>query len=350
MMQQIRGNLGKYFVGGIISIIAAVFIFEGAVSNRSTRGLHEGAVAGTVNGEPISISEYNRALERKMEMMKGILGDKITDEQLKMFRIRETAFQELVQRKLMVQQAEKAGIQPSDEEIRQEIMKLDAFKKDGKFDPMLYKQLLQANNLQSAAFEKNIRDQLSTDAWSKNLMAQVKVSRAEVKEEFMLTQEQRSIKLVSIMAEVPKAGDLSPKEAADKVATMLKKDKSSDAAVNAILKPYNVQVREIPNLNKGAGYVPGLGDDADIWTAIFADASLMKAAKVFHSGTRINVILVTDAKKADPAKFDKEEQKLSAQVREKKSREIMNNLMKSLMDTAKIDPNPSVIGAEQSEG
>lgn len=348
MMNQMRGKIGAYLVGGIISLIALVFIFEGAISNRATRGLHDSAVAGTVNGDVISLGEFNRALEQKLEFMKGILGGNISEDQIKMFRVRETAFQELVQARLKVQQAEKAGIQPSDEEIRSEIMKIEAFKKDGKFDPMRYKQILQANNLQSGMFEKNIRDQLAADAWMKNIMAQVKVSQLEVKEEFLLNNDTRTVKIVSLLADAPKAGDLNPKEAADKAAAMLKKDKASDAAVNALLKPYNVTVREVPNLNKGAGYIPGVGEDPAVWNAVFGSDELTKQAKVFASGGRLNVVLVTDAKRPNESAFAKEALKLSAQVREKKSRELLNTVMKQLMEQAKIDPNPSVVMGDAS--
>ena len=81
------------------------FIFYGVFSPKSTRGLHEGAVAGTVNGEPISIAEFNRELNRRMEFFKNLAGGQFSEEQLKAFRVREGVFQELVNRRLLVQEA-----------------------------------------------------------------------------------------------------------------------------------------------------------------------------------------------------------------------------------------------------
>ncbi len=63
MLSWIRVKFGTVVIGGIITFIAFVFVFYGVFSPKSTRGLHEGSVAGTVNGDPISISDFNRELK-----------------------------------------------------------------------------------------------------------------------------------------------------------------------------------------------------------------------------------------------------------------------------------------------
>ena len=350
MMRQFRGQIGTYIIGGVIGFIAIVFVLEGALTNKATRGLHDSAVAGTVNGDPITLGEFSRALERRTEYIKGMMGGKITEEQMKMFRIREGTFQELVQQKLMLQSAQKAGVVPADEEVRQEVMKIDAFKKDGKFDPIQYKRVLEANNYDPSRFEKSIRDQLSVDAYSKNIMAQVRVSEAEIKEEFLGEKETRSLKLVTLLSDAPKSGELTPKEAAKKVVEMLKADKKSDEAVNALLKPFNAQVREIPNITKASGYLPGLSEDTQVFTEAFQNPSpLMGHAKTFESAGHIYVALVTDAKMPNLADFDKERSKYSAEVREKKQRAIMSTLMKQLTDKASIDTNVEVVSGGSAD-
>ena len=102
MLNWIREKFGRAVIGGIITFIAFVSVFYGVFSPKATRGLHEGAVAGTVNGDPISIADFNRELNRRMEFFKNLGGGKLSDEQLKSFRIREGVFQELANRKLMI--------------------------------------------------------------------------------------------------------------------------------------------------------------------------------------------------------------------------------------------------------
>ena len=142
MIGQMRGKVGGWIITVIIGFIALVFAFEGVFGPKATRGLHDGAVAGTVNGEPISIGDYNKALERKLEFLKGMMGGKVSEEQMKMFRVRESVFQELTQQKLMAQAALASGRRPSDEAIRKEIVGMTYFQKDGKFDPGQYRATL----------------------------------------------------------------------------------------------------------------------------------------------------------------------------------------------------------------
>src|SRR3982751_2131010 len=105
MLSWIRGKFGPFLAGGIIAFIAFVFIVSGVFSPKSTRGLHEGSVAGTVNGDPISLADFNRSLNQRIEFFKNMGGTKITEEQLKGFQIRQSVFQDLVIRKLMIQEA-----------------------------------------------------------------------------------------------------------------------------------------------------------------------------------------------------------------------------------------------------
>jgi hypothetical protein len=56
MLTWIREKFGKTIIGLIIGLLALVFVFYGVFSPKATRGIHEGAVAGTVNGDPISIT------------------------------------------------------------------------------------------------------------------------------------------------------------------------------------------------------------------------------------------------------------------------------------------------------
>ena len=348
MIGQMRGKVGGWIITGIIGFIALVFAFEG------TRGLHEGSVAGTVNGEPISIGDYNKALERKMEFLKGMMGGKISEEQLKMFRVREGVFQELAQQKLMAQAALSSGRRPSDEAVRQEIVGMTYFQKDGKFDPAQYRATLQANNYSTATFEKMIREQLAVEDWSKSFGNQVRVSDAEAKEEYVQSKNLRSFKLVSIPASAPaakggkddKIPNLTPKAAAEKVAGMLKADKKSDDAVNAFLKPFGVTVRDNPDVSEAAGFVPGAQDHPELTKDLYRDNGLtVGKAKIYESPSRISVVLLTGVKKPDLAKFEADKKETQLEIKSRKERDLMNEVIKKLTEKASIDTNPAVVSA-----
>jgi hypothetical protein len=358
MIGQMRGKVGGWVITIVIGFIAVVFALEGVFSPKSTRGLHEGSVAGTVNGEPISITDFNKAYERKLEFLKGMMGGKITDEQIKMFRVREGVFQELAQQKLMAQAAFSSGRDPSDEAIRQEIQKMSYFQKDGKFDPAQYRGVLQANNYSPSMFEKMIRDQLAVQNWTESFGNEIRVSDAEVKEEYLLSKNIRSYKIVSIPASAPsaktgkdgKGPTLTPKAAAEKVATLLKADKKSDAAVNAFLKPFGVTVRDNPGVPESAGFIPGGQDHPELAKDLFGANGLpVGKTKVYESPTRISVVLVTEIKKPDLSKYESAKKDTEIAIKSRKEQALMNAVLKKLMEKAKIDKNPAVVnGSEEA--
>lgn len=346
MIGSMRGKVGGWIITGIIGFIALVFAFEGVFGPKATRGLHEGAVAGTVNGEPITIGDYNKALERKLEFLKGMMGGKISDEQMKMFRVREMVFQELTQQKLMAQAALSSGRQPSDEAVRQEIVRLPYFQKDGKFDPAQYRATLQANNYSTATFEKMIREQLAVQDWTKSLGNQIRVSEAEVKEEFLHAKNARSFKLVSIPTSAPAASGVTPKAAAEKVAALLKADKKSDDVANAVLKPFGVTVRDNPDVPESSGFVPGAQDHPELTKDLYGENGLsVGKAKIYESPTRISVVLLTGVKKPDLAKFEVEKRDTQLEIKSRKERELMNDVLKRLTEKASIVSNPAVVSA-----
>ena len=203
-MQWIREKFGIVIIGSIIAFIAFVFVFYGVFSPKATRGLHEGAVAGTVNDDAITISDFNRELNRRVEFFKNIAGGKITEEQLKSFRIRESVFQELANRKLMIQEAWKIGIVASEEEVKEKIKEIPAFQKSGKFDVVTYKQVLEANQHSPGSFERLVREDASLQQWESYFKDRIRVSEDEIRREFLMNEDKRNIKYVLLTPESAK--------------------------------------------------------------------------------------------------------------------------------------------------
>jgi hypothetical protein len=405
MLSWIREKFGTAVIGGIISFIAFVFVFYGVFSPKSTRGLHEGAVAGTVNGDAITISEFNRELNRRMEFFKNMAGGKLTDEQLKSFRIREGVFQELANRKLMSQEAEHLGLIASDEEVKEKIQEIPAFQKDGKFDVATYRQVLEANQYTPSGFEKMMRDDVSLQQWEKYFRDRVRVSQEEIKREFVVGQDKRNIKYVLLSSENMKdslkiddadvqkfladtakvnlaklkfdqgkdttykgqkfdavkgsiARNILASEKtdelqkmnlklADQVAALMNSEKASDAKVNALLKPYSVQVKTTGLINRQSAYLPGIGEAKDLMADAFsAKSPIQEKPKKYELAGRVVVAVVTEAEKPDLAKLETERPALFQQIAMKKSRELYQEWMKKLTQKAKIDPNPAVVGAD----
>lgn len=408
----IREKFGTFVVGGIIGLLALAFTISGVFYPKATRGMHEGAVAGTVNGDPISLQEFQRSYNQRLEFFRQMAGGKMSDDQLRQFHLKGAVFQDLVRHKLMVQEAYKNGLTASDEEVKEEIQKIPSFQQDGKFDLVKYKELLQANGYSPGGFERTVREDLSAQRWQPYFQRRVRVSDEEAKQDFMLTRDKRNIKFVLLTNENGKKGvEISAEdvkkfladpakvnlaksqfetrkdtqykgktfdqvkgdiardvlaeskmpeiqkvngEVADHVLSMLKVDKASDAAVNAYLKKYGAEVRSSGLMNMENPYLPGVGEAKELMTDAFADPSPIDPAqggkaKKYTSGAWTLVALVQEAQKPDLAKFDSERDAILHQIAEKKERTLFDSWLKGVAEKAKIEPNAAVISDADSE-
>ena len=412
MLEWIREKFGRVVISIIIGFIACVFVFYGVFSPRATRGLHAGAVAGMVNGDAISISEFNRSLSQRLEFFKSMGGGKITDEQMKQFHVREGVFNELVSRKLMSQEAHRMGLLPSDEEVREKIMEMDVFKKEGQFDVVKYRQLLEANRYSPGSFENLMRNDISLQNFEEFLKNRVRVSETEMKREFLLTNDKRDIKYVLFTLESgrkalaglesekdPKTASkttpkmppkitpkISPKitddeirknneKLADQALALLKlddktKEKSkkdsktdkketknkADLALNQLLKPYGLEVKATGLVTNSSRYLSGVGEVPVLFADAFdqkngLDPRLGGKAKKYVIPAGILVALVNQSEKPDLTKLGSEKEELIKKLTSRKAQELNLSVIKQLNTKAKIERNPQIVdGKEDPSG
>jgi hypothetical protein len=362
MLSWMREKFGPIIIGLIIGLIAFVFVFYGVFSPKATKGLHEGAVAGKVNGDSISIQEFNRELGRRVEYLKNMTGGKLTDDQLKAFRLKSMVFDELVSRKLLSQAALKSGLVASDEEIKTRIQEMPVFQKDGKFDTLLYKQVLEANNYNPAAFERIMREDLSLQLWNKYFRDRVKISDEELKREYLANNDKRNIKFVLLTTDIDKkpappekAGEISKanEKIIDQILPLLAAGKTNDAKINALLKSNGVEVKTTGLVSRANTNLPGIGEARELT----ADAFMAKSpidltqggkAKKYNSGNWWMAAVVIENQSPDLAKLDAEREQLLGQLSMKKERDMYEAFMKKLSDKAKIEKNSSVVNDDSA--
>lgn len=403
MLSWIREKFGTVVIGGIITFIGFVFVFYGVFSPKSTRGLHEGAVAGTVNGDSISIGEFNREYNRRLEFFKNMMGGKVNEDQLKGFHVREMVFRELVQRKLLVQQADKDNLEASDDQVKDMIREIPAFQKDGKFDVLTYKEVLANNQQTPEGFERLVREDASASSWNQYFVRRAFVSDEEARLQFIANEDKRKIKYVLLTTEagrktihvddaaikayladtaklnvaksrydVAKDGPYKGKtfdavketivreilagekldeiqKANDRLASevmgAMTADKTSDTKVNAMLKSVGVEVKSTDWVTRQNPYIQGIGDAAAILKDAFAKTPA-KTPKKYATAAGTVVAVVIDSQSPDMAQFQGKMNQLKEQIASSKARELMQAWIQEVSKKAKIEPNPAVVSSE----
>lgn len=405
MIGIMRKRLGPLTIGLVMGAIALVFIFYGVFAPRN-QGV-AGPLAGSVNGEAITMSDFNRMLEQRMAIYRHMNMDPSA---LNQMGLRPMIFDSLVRQKLLVQEAKKMGLDPSDEAVRDEIIQVQAFQENGVFSKSKYKDILERNGLTPAAYERMVKEDLIQKGWFQYFEELVPVSDVEVHQDYSISEEKRVVQYILLSKEVGKkkltissndiqkavddpvkqniikgryeagkdtlykgmkyeqARDLiaqellrnekndevmgTLREIANKTLAQLKATHYSEGSMNAWLKPYESSVKKSASLTFGETYVPGIGDVKELTQEIFLPASPLNPKKGGHAkayDTARGVVVAWTADEQGPKLEDLNDKKLretKAKVGFMKQRRFFEAWFKKIRDNAKVLENKEVTRPE----
>ncbi len=195
MLQAIRKRQ-KFLLTVFITLISIVFIFWGFYGDFG-RSLAPTEVA-SVNGKKITVQEFQNSYQNTLRMYQNILKDKFTQDLENQFNLKQVTLNELIDQRLVVSGAEKLELKTTDAEVRDQLVQLPYFQKEGKFDKDLYLSLLKANRITPQEFENNIRTDLLQRKVITLLRSQVKVSPDEVFKDYVLKNDKVNIQFIEI--------------------------------------------------------------------------------------------------------------------------------------------------------
>ncbi|MBY0518411.1 MAG: SurA N-terminal domain-containing protein [Bacteriovoracaceae bacterium] len=141
------------FLLSLVFILIIVSFLFGNYDNFSSASPQDVA---TVEGLPISPREYQMRLSQQVEFFNQMMGGNITPQQIQQMGIKETVLGQLIQGKLLLSYGLKNGLSLSESELKEDIKKLPYFQREGKFDVVLYRNLLASNQYTPTQFEEMI--------------------------------------------------------------------------------------------------------------------------------------------------------------------------------------------------
>jgi peptidyl-prolyl cis-trans isomerase D len=202
MIQKLKKQLasGRLSLKSIVAVIlfgliALVFVFFGMPTENS--GMP--GMAARVNNSFVSAADFNSEMSR-MEQMYGFLLQQGGAEQRRF--VERQALDRLVMGELSSQVAEREGIVSPDQEVVDIITKeIPAFQVEGRFQREAYTQVLAANNLNPAGFEKRIRKDQSAQRARRLIEAAAAPSRLEVEKAKKLSSTQLNVEFARVSRE-----------------------------------------------------------------------------------------------------------------------------------------------------
>ena len=178
MLSLMRKYATSWLIKILLGTIVFVFVLWGVGSFRSKR---EGRVA-VVNGETISLEEYKMAYNAILDRMRQQFGNSLNDELIKMFQVKQQALNQIIEKRLLLREAERLNLRVTDAEIARSITRFGAFQINGNFDQKRYQNVLSLNRMTPEGFEALQKETLVIDKLRGFIEASVSISDAEAEE------------------------------------------------------------------------------------------------------------------------------------------------------------------------
>jgi peptidyl-prolyl cis-trans isomerase D len=163
----------KWIMWAIVILVTVTFMFFGIYPSSVS-----GRTVAKVDGYVISADDLNRVYRNMEENYRQIMKDQFNQDFAKLLRTQ--ALRELVQNRLLVQEADRVGLRVTDEELQSYIMQIPAFLVRGKFDKRVYEGALRNINMTPALFEANQREYLLRQKLERLVEDGVAVTDAEL--------------------------------------------------------------------------------------------------------------------------------------------------------------------------
>lgn len=197
MLESIRTNAQSFGVKVAFGIIILVFVFWG-VGNFNDRDYSN--VVAVVNGQPILAQEFERAYRNAEEYLLRT-NPGLTREQLIKQHLGRQVLNDLIRQTLVLQEAQRAGMEVTPLELRLAVGKIRAFQDEsGHFDPAAYTRVLEAQRKSPAQYEQELADQLLADKVFALVTAPAWVDPDEARHRYDFLRERRSVDYIFVPA------------------------------------------------------------------------------------------------------------------------------------------------------
>ncbi|MEM7482961.1 MAG: SurA N-terminal domain-containing protein [Acidobacteriota bacterium] len=202
MLKVFRDNL-KY-LSWVLWIVVAVFILFVFVDYGSAGRAIGGNAnwAARVGNEEVSFDEFRYAHRSLEQRFRQAYGEQFTAELATQLQLPQQALQQVVDRKIMLLEAEALGIHVSDEEVRDAIYEMPWLQDDqGNFvGKEEYRKFLERRRQPADAFEKDIREGLKLDRLTDVLTASLYIPDEQVERSYREQIERAAIRFVQLPA------------------------------------------------------------------------------------------------------------------------------------------------------
>lgn len=150
-----------------------------------------------VNDNKVSYNEYQMAYENTTNILKQLFGEQ-ADKIPEFSNLRKRVIDDLIERYLLIEEAERSGIFVTDAEVLNTIRATKAFFVDGKFDRNRYIEVLSFNGMYPEEYEESLRKDILVTKMENLIKNAVEVTTGEIENEYLYRNTTAVIKYLSL--------------------------------------------------------------------------------------------------------------------------------------------------------
>ena len=203
MLDRMRRHKG--WLKWSLAAVVLTFVFLYIPSFMGTgQGLLPGDRLATVESRSISVNDFRRRYLAQVQAYRNSYGGNLTDDILQQMQVPQQVLQQMIQENAELTEAERAGIEVSDAEVRAQIVSIPGLQENGQFiGEQRYRQLLaqQVPPMTPADFEQSVRESLMLDKFRAGLTEWMTVSDADLEREYTRRNEKVTLDVVAVLAD-----------------------------------------------------------------------------------------------------------------------------------------------------
>lgn len=199
MLQNIRDNSQSWISKTIIGLVVVLMAFTGF--DAIVRATSTAQDAAKVNGDEITLTSLNQAVEMQRRQLARQLGKDFDASLLDDKLLREAALKGLIDRQLLLQAAQKNGLAFSQAGLDQVILQTPEFQLEGKFNTGRFDQVLQQMGYTRAQFRQMLEQEMLMGQLRAGFVATGFVTPNEVESFARLEQQTRDFASLTIKVE-----------------------------------------------------------------------------------------------------------------------------------------------------
>ena len=187
MLQRIHDSLAKWVAFVLLALVSVGFIFWRADFSTGRTA----TFAAKVNGENLSLTEFDRALQNQQNEYQQRYRTELSEEMRR--ELRRGVVENMIREAVLRQRAEEQGYRVSIKRLSDYVHSIPAFQVDNKFDQDVYRNRLQTIGMTELAFELKERDALAVTDLERGIADSTFLTPAEFRRYIELFNQRREI-------------------------------------------------------------------------------------------------------------------------------------------------------------